>query len=79
MKRREFIILLGSATATQVVPARARYREIAKELVRLKVDVIVTYGTPPTRAAKQATAVIPIVFAAAADPTLLARADEVIE
>jgi len=32
------------------------------------VDVIVTYGTPPSKAAKQATAVIPIVFAAAADP-----------
>jgi putative ABC transport system substrate-binding protein len=45
-----------------------RYAEIAAEFVRLKVDVIVTYGTPPTAAAKQATAVIPIVFAAAADP-----------
>jgi putative tryptophan/tyrosine transport system substrate-binding protein len=45
-----------------------RYAEIAAELVRLKVDVIVTYGTPPSSAAKQATAVIPIVFAAAADP-----------
>ena len=30
--------------------------------------MIVTYGTPPSEAAKQATAVIPIVFAAAADP-----------
>ena len=122
MKRREFITLLASATATQVVPARAqqpaslrtigffgsstasgmehwtaafiqrltelgwiegrtlaieyrwaegrneRYAEIANELVRLKVDLILTYGTPPTKAAKQATAVIPIVFAAAADP-----------
>src|SRR5215510_12688498 len=45
-----------------------RYAEIADEFVRLKVDIIVTYGTPPSKAAKQATAVIPIVFAAAADP-----------
>ena len=34
----------------------------------LKVDVIVTVGTPPTLAAKQATAFIPIVFAGASDP-----------
>jgi putative ABC transport system substrate-binding protein len=33
-----------------------------------KVDVIVATGTPPALAAKQATSVIPIVFAAAADP-----------
>jgi len=45
-----------------------RYAEIAAEFVRLKVHVIVTYGTPPSKAAKQASAVIPIVFAAAADP-----------
>ena len=45
-----------------------RYTEIADDFVRQKVDVIVTYGTPPTKAAKEATAVIPIVFAAAADP-----------
>ena len=45
-----------------------RYAENAAELVRFKVEVIVTSGTPPTLAAKQATAVIPIVFAAAGDP-----------
>jgi putative ABC transport system substrate-binding protein len=45
-----------------------RFAEIAAEFVRLKVDVIVTSGTPPVLAAKQATAVIPIVFAAAGDP-----------
>jgi ABC-type uncharacterized transport system substrate-binding protein len=45
-----------------------RYAENAAELVRLKVDVIVTSTTPPTLAAKQATSVIPIVFAAANDP-----------
>jgi putative tryptophan/tyrosine transport system substrate-binding protein len=42
--------------------------ELANELVRLKVDVIVTHNTPPALAAKQATSVIPIVFATAGDP-----------
>jgi ABC-type uncharacterized transport system substrate-binding protein len=45
-----------------------RVSEIAAEFVRNKVDVIVTVATPPTLAAKQATAVIPIVFAAVSDP-----------
>jgi putative tryptophan/tyrosine transport system substrate-binding protein len=45
-----------------------RFAEIAAELVRLKVDVIFTYGTPPVLALKQATSVIPIVFASAGDP-----------
>src|SRR5262249_17753645 len=44
-----------------------RYAEIAAEFVRLKVDVIVTVGIALS-AAKQATSVIPIVFAAAVDP-----------
>src|ERR1700704_4950625 len=38
-----------------------RFAEIAAEFVRLKVDVLVTTGTEPTVAAKQATSVIPIV------------------
>jgi putative ABC transport system substrate-binding protein len=45
-----------------------RAREIAAEFVRLKVDVIVTTGTVNVLAAKQATAAIPIVFAAAGEP-----------
>jgi putative ABC transport system substrate-binding protein len=45
-----------------------RFAEIADEFVRLKVDVILTHNTPPTLAAKQATSVIPIVFATAGDP-----------
>jgi putative ABC transport system substrate-binding protein len=45
-----------------------RYAEIAAEFVRLNVDVIVAEATPPTLAAKQATSVIPIVFAGAGDP-----------
>jgi ABC-type uncharacterized transport system substrate-binding protein len=45
-----------------------RFAEIAAEFVRLKVDVIVTHNTLPPLAAKQATSVIPIVFATAGDP-----------
>jgi putative ABC transport system substrate-binding protein len=45
-----------------------RAGEIAAEFVRRKIDVIVTYGTPTAVAAKQATSVIPIVFALAGDP-----------
>ncbi len=45
-----------------------RFADIAAELVRLKVDVIVTGGTIAILAAKQATSVIPIVFATAGDP-----------
>jgi putative ABC transport system substrate-binding protein len=45
-----------------------RFVEIAAEFVRLKVDVILTHNTPPVLAAKQATSVIPIVFASAGDP-----------
>ena len=41
---------------------------LAAELVRLKVDVIVTGGSPTTRAAKDATATIPIVMAQDGDP-----------
>jgi putative ABC transport system substrate-binding protein len=44
-----------------------RYTEIAAEFVRLKVDVIVTGGAA-VFAAKQATAVIPIVFPVAGNP-----------
>jgi putative ABC transport system substrate-binding protein len=45
-----------------------RFAEVAAELVRLKVDVVVTGGTAAVLAAKQATSLIPIVFATAGDP-----------
>jgi putative ABC transport system substrate-binding protein len=45
-----------------------RLPALAAELVRLKVDVIVTTGPPAPLAAKQATSTIPIVFAVTADP-----------
>ena len=41
---------------------------LAAELVRLKVDVLVTYATPGGLAAKQATRTIPIVMASVGDP-----------
>ena len=47
---------------------RERFAEIAAEFVRLRVDVIITNGTPAVIAARQATSVIPIVFAATGDP-----------
>ena len=45
-----------------------RLREIAAEFVRLKVDVIFTINTPASRAAKNGTKTIPIVFTWVADP-----------
>jgi putative tryptophan/tyrosine transport system substrate-binding protein len=68
---RELGWIEGRTIAIEVRWAEARperFIEIAAEFVRLKVDLIVTGATPPTLAAKQATAVIPIVFAAASDP-----------
>jgi putative tryptophan/tyrosine transport system substrate-binding protein len=44
------------------------YRDLAVELVQLKVDVIVTAGTPAALAAKRATTTIPIVMASSGDP-----------
>ncbi|HXL50103.1 MAG TPA: ABC transporter substrate-binding protein [Xanthobacteraceae bacterium] len=46
----------------------SRLPELAAELVRLKVDVIVTWFTPTAVAARQATRDIPIVMAETGDP-----------
>jgi putative tryptophan/tyrosine transport system substrate-binding protein len=45
-----------------------RYPDLAADLVRRKVDVIVTSSTRAIKAVKNATSTIPIVMAAAADP-----------
>ena len=44
-----------------------RLPDLAAELVRLKVDIIVTTGTPAVQAAKGVTSTIPIVMAAVGD------------
>ena len=48
-----------------------RFAELAAELVALKVDLILTRGTPATRAAKGATDTIPTVMATMGDPRRL--------
>lgn len=45
-----------------------RFAALASELVRLKVDLILTRGTPAALAAKRATDTIPVVMAASGDP-----------
>ena len=45
-----------------------RFAELAADLVRLRVDLILTRGTPAARAASQATRTIPIVMAAIGEP-----------
>jgi putative ABC transport system substrate-binding protein len=48
-----------------------RLKELAEELVRLNVDVIVAGGTASTRAARDATRIIPIVMTNVSDPVVL--------
>jgi len=45
-----------------------RLPDLVKELIRLKVDIIVTASVPPVIAAKEASSTMPIVFAATNDP-----------
>jgi putative tryptophan/tyrosine transport system substrate-binding protein len=47
---------------------RERLPDLAAEMARLKVDVIVTTGAVPVLAAKKASPTIPIVFASSSDP-----------
>ena len=45
-----------------------RFADLASDLVRLKVDLILTRGTPAARAAKKATETIPTIMATMGDP-----------
>lgn len=67
---REFGYVEGKNVMIEFRSAEGRFERLpamAEELVRLKVDVIITAGTPATRAAKAATQKIPIVIAAVGD------------
>jgi putative ABC transport system substrate-binding protein len=61
---RDFVIEYRSAEGRP-----ERFPGLATELVRSKVDLIVTRGTPAVLAAEKATGAIPIVMASSADPT----------
>src|ERR671925_662400 len=47
---------------------RPKLLELAKELIREKVEIIVASGGPAARSAKEATSTIPIVFATSGEP-----------
>jgi len=60
----------GKNVVTEFRWAEGRYDRLSAlvtDLIRLKVDLIVTHGTPGTRAAKKATSTIPIVMAISGD------------
>jgi len=52
-----------------------RIPELAADLVRLQVDLIVTTGVPPALEAKKATTTIPIVITSVIDPVALGLVD----
>jgi len=67
---RELGYVEGKSIAIEYRWAEGQYErlpDLAAELVRVKVDLIVTHGTPGTRAAKEATSTIPIVMAIVGD------------
>jgi putative tryptophan/tyrosine transport system substrate-binding protein len=63
VENRDFVMEYRWAAGHQ-----GRLPELAADLVRAHVDIIVTVGTPATMAAKQATQTIPIVFAVLGNP-----------
>jgi putative ABC transport system substrate-binding protein len=68
---RDFGYIEGTNITIEYRWAQGQYErlpELAAELVRSKVDLILTHATPGTLAAKRATTTIPIVMAAIGDP-----------
>ena len=68
---RELGYVDGKNLAIEWRSAEGKYErlpDLAADLVRVKVDVIVTNGTSAVRAAQKATTTIPIVFGSAGDP-----------
>ena len=70
---RDFGYVEGTNITVEYRWAEGRYErlpELAAELVRSNVDLIVTHGTPGSLAAKRATTTIPIVIASIGDPVV---------
>ena len=70
---RDFGYVEGTNIAIEYRWAEGRYErlpELAAELVRSNVDLIITHGTPGSLAAKRATTTIPIVMANIGDPVV---------
>jgi len=65
---RELGYVEGKNYVLEIRGGRAKRDQYAAELVRLKVDIIVTVGFPALRAAKKATSTIPIVMRTGSDP-----------
>ena len=65
VERRDFVLDYRSSDGRP-----ERFADLANELTRLPVDVIVTRGEPAAIAAKHATATIPIVMATSGDPSI---------
>src|SRR3954468_16195700 len=67
----------GTNVSFEMRPAEGQLGRLpgfAAELVSMGVDVIVSYGGPPTNAARKATTTIPIVFTLVADPVAIGAA-----
>jgi hypothetical protein len=60
--------LAATAAGARLLGKGERLADLAAELVRMKVSIIVTAGTRAAQAAKKATTTIPIVMATSADP-----------
>ena len=70
LNRRRFLQTVSARLLAVPLADEGKYDrlpDLAGELVRLKVDILVTGGTPGTRAAKQATTTIPIVMTTSGD------------
>jgi putative ABC transport system substrate-binding protein len=64
----EFSLARNVRIDTRFAPACARAQVLAKELVALQPDVILSHSTPVTAALQRESRTIPIVFAAVVDP-----------
>src|SRR3954469_4391689 len=67
----------GTNIVYEVRPAEGQLDRLpgfAAELVSMGVDLIASYGGPPTNAARKATTTVPIVFTVVADPVAIGAA-----